>query len=156
MLAVPAVDAELEVSLVGNRPLAWYDATTAAKDIASWVSHRRGAMERAARAEERRRNPQRPRVADPSTPAGVSLASMVLQPLVELGGIDARDPVKGPRFGPDHDVTARPSQVRAAASGMRFAKPRMARGYPVSLGVPRVGVAAGPPRRGKVSQAMPS
>jgi hypothetical protein len=64
--------------------------------------------------------------------------------------------VKGPRFGPDHGVIARPSQVRAAASGMRFAKPRMARGYPVSLGVPRVGVAAGPPRRGKVSQAMPS
>jgi hypothetical protein len=58
MLASPAATPELAVSLVGDVPLSWFEASSANAVIASWVSDRRGALESAARAEERRRHPE--------------------------------------------------------------------------------------------------
>lgn len=58
MLASPAATPELAVSLVGDVPLSWFEASSANAVITSWVSDRRGALESAARAEERRRYPE--------------------------------------------------------------------------------------------------
>jgi Putative DNA-binding domain len=55
--AVSAATPDLEVSLVGDVPLSWFDPTTIDSIVAAWVGDRRRAMESAARAEERRRHP---------------------------------------------------------------------------------------------------
>ena len=49
---------DLEVSLVGDVPLSWFDPTTIDGIVAAWVGDRRRAMESAARSEERRRHPE--------------------------------------------------------------------------------------------------
>lgn len=56
--AVGAAPPDLEVSLVGDVPLSWFDPTTIDGVVAAWVGDRRRAMESEARAEERRRNPE--------------------------------------------------------------------------------------------------
>jgi len=56
--AVSAATPDLEVSLVGDVPLSWFDLTTIDSIVAAWVGNRRRAMESAARAEERRRHPE--------------------------------------------------------------------------------------------------
>ena len=58
MLASPLATPELEVTLVGDVPLSWFDASSVNAVIASSVSDRRRAMHSAARAEERRRHPE--------------------------------------------------------------------------------------------------
>ncbi len=52
----PAPD--LEVSLVGDVPLSWFDALSVDGVVTAWVADRRRAMESAARAEERLRHPE--------------------------------------------------------------------------------------------------
>lgn len=56
--AVSAATPDLEVSLVGDVPLSWFDPTTIDSIVAAWVGDRRSAMESAAQAEERRRHPE--------------------------------------------------------------------------------------------------
>lgn len=56
--AVSTATPDLEVTLVGDVPLSWFDATTIDSVVAGWVGDRRRAMESAARAEERRRHPE--------------------------------------------------------------------------------------------------
>jgi len=56
--AVGAATPDLEVSLVGDVPLSWFDPTTIDSIVAAWVGDHRRAMESAARAEERRRHPE--------------------------------------------------------------------------------------------------
>jgi hypothetical protein len=51
--AVGAATPDLEVSLVGDVPLSWFDPTTIDSIVAAWVGDRRRAMESAGRAEER-------------------------------------------------------------------------------------------------------
>jgi hypothetical protein len=68
LVASPAVDAELVVSLVGDVPLSWYDAEGTGDVITAWVSERRARLEAAARAEEQRRHPE----AQPTPPTGLA------------------------------------------------------------------------------------
>ena len=56
--AVRGATPDLEVSLVGDVPLSWFDPTTIDSVVAAWVAGRRRAMESAAQAEERRRHPE--------------------------------------------------------------------------------------------------
>lgn len=55
LVAAVADDVELDVSLVGDVPLSWFDASTTIDVIDSWISDRRQRMETAAQTEERRR-----------------------------------------------------------------------------------------------------
>lgn len=56
--AVSVAAPDLEVSLVGDVPLSWFDLTTIDSVVVAWVGDRRREMESAARAEERRRHPE--------------------------------------------------------------------------------------------------
>lgn len=53
-----AATPDLEVSLVGDVPLSWFDLTGIDSTVAEWVGDRRRALESAARAEERRQQPE--------------------------------------------------------------------------------------------------
>ena len=56
--APAAVLPGLEVSLVGDVPLSWFDRTTIDSVVTEWAGDRQRAMESKARAEERRRRPE--------------------------------------------------------------------------------------------------
>lgn len=57
LTAAPKIDAKLEVSLVGDVPLSWFDRSKVDDVIDTYVYSRRKNMEANASAEERRRNP---------------------------------------------------------------------------------------------------
>lgn len=79
LVARPSANLELDVELVGDMPLSWFDGDSAAEVVERWVRSRRSLLVQNAEGEERRRNPQDPDEAGLVNPTATALQNLLAQ-----------------------------------------------------------------------------